>query len=51
LDGANFYLAHVGSDFNHPHDRNFDSEYMKRLFDCAYRQGANGYPWLKAPLG
>ena len=51
MDGANFYLAHVGSDFNHPHEQKFDSEYMKRLFDYAYQLGGNGYPWLKAPLG
>jgi predicted acylesterase/phospholipase RssA len=51
MDGANFYLAHVGANFNHPHDQKFDNEYMRRLFDYAYQLGANGYPWLKAPPG
>ena len=42
-DGADFNLAYIGSDFIYPHNENFDTEYMKRLFDYAYRLSANGY--------
>ena len=48
-DGVDFNLAYIGSDFSYPHDGNFDPEYMKRLFDYAYRLSANGYPWHKTP--
>jgi hypothetical protein len=48
-DGVDFNLAYIGSDFNYPHHKTFDPEYMKRLFDYAYRLGVNGYPWHKAP--
>ena len=50
-DGVDFNLAYIGSDFSYPHDENFDPEYMKRLFDYAYRLSANGYPWHKTPPG
>ena len=47
-DGVDFNLAYIEADFNHPHDKDFDPEYMQRLFDYSYRLGANGYPWHKA---
>ena len=50
-DGVDFNLAYIGSDFSYPHNENFDTEYMKRLFDYAYRLSANGYPWHKTPPG
>ena len=50
-DGVDFNLAYIESDFNYPHDGNFDTEYMKQLFDYAYRRSANGYPWHKTPPG
>jgi hypothetical protein len=50
-DGVDFNLAYIGSDFNYPHNENFDPEYMKRLFDYAYQLSAKGYPWHKAPPG
>ena len=48
-DGADFNLAYIGSDFNFAHDRKFDGEYMKRLFDYAFQLSAKGYPWHKLP--
>ena len=48
-DGVDFNLAYIGFDFNYPHHKTFDPEYMKRLFDYAYRLGVYGYPWHKAP--
>jgi hypothetical protein len=50
-DGADFNLAYIGSDFNHPHKGKFDGEYMKQLFDYAYQLSVKGYPWHKAPPG
>ncbi|MDB5997055.1 MAG: patatin-like phospholipase family protein [Pseudomonas sp.] len=48
-DGADFNLAYIGADFDVTHDRKFDGEYMKRLFDYAFQLSANGYPWHKSP--
>jgi predicted acylesterase/phospholipase RssA len=48
-DGADFNLAYIGSDFYFAHDRRFDGEYMKRLFDYAFELSAKGYPWHKSP--
>ncbi|MBV6823113.1 patatin-like phospholipase family protein [Pseudomonas sp. PD9R] len=48
-DGADFNLAYIGSDFDFAHDRKFDGEYMKRLFDYAFQLSAKGYPWHKSP--
>ena len=50
-DGVDFNLAYIASDFNYPHNKNFDPEYMRRLFDYAYQLSAKGYPWRKAPPG
>jgi hypothetical protein len=50
-DGVDFNLAYIGSDFNYPHKETFDPEYMKRLYDYAYRLSVKGYPWHKAPPG
>ncbi|MHC8320878.1 patatin-like phospholipase family protein [Pseudomonas sp. GB2N2] len=48
-DGADFNLAYIGADFDVTHDRKFDGEYMKRLFDYAFQLSAKGYPWRKSP--
>jgi hypothetical protein len=48
-DGVDFNVAYIGSDFNYPHNKSFDPEYMRRLFDYAYQLSVNGYPWHKAP--
>ena len=48
-DGVDFNLAYIEQDFNSPHNGDFDTEYMNRLFDYAYRLSANGYPWHKTP--
>jgi hypothetical protein len=50
-DGADFNLAYTGSDFNDLHDEQFNTAYMKRLFDYAYQLSAKGYPWHKTPPG
>ena len=48
-DGADFNLAYIGPDFSYPHEKEFDTEYMKRLFEHSYELAAKGYPWHKVP--
>jgi len=48
-DGLDFNLAYIDDDFNFPHKMDFDTEYMKALFDYGFRQGRDGYPWKKIP--
>jgi hypothetical protein len=48
-DGADFNLAYISADFDVTHDRKFDGEYMKRLFDYSFQLSAKGYPWSKTP--
>ena len=50
-DGADFNLACIGSDFSDVHNEEFNTAYMKRLFDYAYQLSVKGYPWHKAPPG
>lgn len=48
-DGFDFNLAYIGADFDQPHPKEFDSTYMRQLFDYGYRAGAAGYEWRKSP--
>jgi hypothetical protein len=50
-DGLDFNLAYIGSDFNVVHKEEFDTEYMRALFDYAYKLSRRGYPWRKVPPG
>jgi len=48
-DGVDFNLAYIGADFSPARHAQFDTAYMKRLFDYAYRASVKGYPWYKVP--
>lgn len=48
-DGLDFNLAYIGADFNAEHQEDFDTAYMRALFDYGYQLGRKGYPWRKAP--
>jgi predicted acylesterase/phospholipase RssA len=48
-DGADFNLAYIGRDFDHPHAGLFDPAYMKKLYEYAYDLAANGRAWHTAP--
>jgi len=48
-DGLDFNLAYIPSDFDEPSDQEFDSDYMKKLFDMAYEQAKDGYDWVNMP--
>lgn len=50
-DGVDFNLAYIGPDFTYPHKEEFDTEYMRKLFDYGYQLGVKGYPWQKTPPG
>ncbi len=48
-DGVDFNLAYIPADFKVPHREEFDTEYMRALFDVGYEMGVNNYPWQKVP--
>lgn len=50
-DGVDFNLAAVPRSFNHPHKEEFDTEFMRALFQTGYDLAARGYPWQKTPPG
>ena len=50
-DAVDFNLAFIGPDFIHPHKEDFDTEYMRKLFDYGYQLALKGYPWQKGPHG
>ncbi len=50
-DGVDFYLAYVPASFNAPHREEFDTEFMRALYQTAYDIAVKGYPWQKAPPG
>ena len=44
-DGLDLRLAYIGGDFHAPHPREFDTAYMKALFDYGFRLGRSGEAW------
>lgn len=51
-DGLDFNLAFIGSDFVYENKKvQFETAYMKALYDYAYEQGRAGYNWRKQPPG
>lgn len=42
-------LAYIPPELNFENREMFDPEYMRALFDYAYQQSKNGYPWAKSP--
>jgi predicted acylesterase/phospholipase RssA len=48
-DNADFNLAYIGSDFTYPHPHQFDTAYMRHLYEYAYSLSAAGHAWHKAP--
>ena len=51
FDHVGFNLAYIGSDFNEPHQEEFDTKYMNALFQYGYEHGLKGYQWSKYPPG
>ncbi|HXJ77384.1 MAG TPA: patatin-like phospholipase family protein [Candidatus Methylomirabilis sp.] len=51
-EGFDFNLAYIGPDFTFKDkEEDFDTLYMKALFDYGYNLGREGYPWKKSPPG
>jgi predicted acylesterase/phospholipase RssA len=50
-DGVDFNLAYIPASFNAPHREEFDTDYMRALFQTGYEMAAKGYPWEKTPPG
>ena len=51
-EGLDFNLAYVGPEFTYENKKeDFDTLYMRALFDYGYNLGRQGYPWKKAPPG
>jgi len=51
-DGFEFNLAYIGPDFAFENKReDFDTLYMRALFDYGYGLARHGYPWKKSPPG
>ena len=48
-DGLDYNLAYIDSDFDAPHKEEFDTAYMRQLFDYGYAQAQGGYRWRKYP--
>lgn len=50
-DGIDYHLAYIPADFDAPHPEDFDTEYMRALFQTGYDMAARGVPWRKTPPG
>jgi predicted patatin/cPLA2 family phospholipase len=50
-DGLDYNLAYIPSSFNVPKKEDFDTAYMRKLFEVGYSMAVQGYPWQKMPPG
>ncbi|MGZ5575388.1 MAG: patatin-like phospholipase family protein [Methylobacter sp.] len=50
-DGIDFNLAFIPKSFNAPHKEEFDTDYMRKLFQTGYDLAVKGYRWDKIPPG
>lgn len=41
----------IPKSFSAPHKQDFDTDYMRQLFQTGYDLAAQGYPWEKLPPG
>jgi predicted acylesterase/phospholipase RssA len=48
-DHVDFNLAYIPSTFKTPHTAQFDTSYMRSLYQTGYDMAAAGYPWQKTP--
>ena len=48
-DGLDYNLAYIPDGFDPGVEEQFDSKYMKPLFDLGYEMARSGYPWKKKP--
>lgn len=50
-DGIDFNLTFIPATFNEPHTAQFDTQYMRKLFDTGLQSAKAGYQWQKYPPG
>jgi len=50
-DGIDYNLAYIGKEFDVEHREEFDTNYMRKLYDYGYQLAIKGYPWQKFPPG
>jgi predicted patatin/cPLA2 family phospholipase len=50
-DGVDFNLAYIPASFDAPHREEFDTQFMRALFQTGFEMAAKGYPWVKRPPG
>lgn len=50
-DGVDFNLAFIAPDFTARPRYEFDTDYMRKLFDYGYRSAETGYDWQSSPPG
>jgi hypothetical protein len=48
-DGTDFNLGYIPATFKVPHSKQFDTAYMRQLYEFGYQQAAAGYHWAKQP--
>jgi hypothetical protein len=48
-DGVDFNLTSIPASFNTPHTTQFDTTYMRSLYQTGYDLAAKGVPWAKVP--
>ena len=48
-DGADFNLAYIPETFKVPHKKQFDTAYMRQLYEFGFAKAAAGYRWAKQP--
>lgn len=50
-DGIDFNLTYIPASFNVPHNEQFDTSYMRALYDVGVQAASGGYQWQKHPPG
>jgi hypothetical protein len=51
-DNLDFNLAYIGDDFVYTDKKEqFETAFMKALYDYGFKLGRAGYPWYKTPPG
>lgn len=50
-DGLQYNLAYIQRDFDFPHEYEFETNYVRALYQYGFDQAVRGYPWRKAPPG
>jgi len=48
-DGVDYNLAYIPRTFRTPHTTDFDTAYMRALFDVGFGMAEAGYAWSKKP--